>query len=189
MTPITPSPQTWTLRLKARKTTVLLHIDPLQTFSSIKEHLYAALKETSLVDPTTRLEIPLPSSPSEIQLGRPIDRTDPSLGFTLAEWEIVGEDEDAEDTGKGKGKAKAKGRKSEVVGAVKDCPKGAGIRDRDVLAFRWRGDGTGWEDEEDEEMEGAGREGDMWSVKLASFEDGYGEENEADLGVKGHFEG
>jgi hypothetical protein len=189
----TPSPQTWTLRLKARKTTVLLHIDPLQTFSSLKEHLYTALADTSLTDPSTREPIPLPSSPEDIQLGRPHDRADPDAGFVLGEWEQQasedGEDDLAE--GKGKGKAKAKSGKGNAGAAVMDCPKGAGLKDRDVLAFRWRGDGTGWEDgDEDEDMEGTVKKDGMWGVKLASFEDGYGVENEADMGgLPGEFEG
>ncbi|KAF2638832.1 hypothetical protein P280DRAFT_63498 [Massarina eburnea CBS 473.64] len=192
MAPTTPSPQTWTLRLKARKTTVVLHVDPLQTFASMKSDLHAALVDTSLIDPSTREPIPLPSSPSDIQFGRPIDRADPQLGFTLGEWELPSDDE--EDNGKGKGKAKTKGRKSDVTSAVKDCPKGAGLKDRDVLAFRWRGDGTAWEDDEEQDddimlADEVTSKKDTWGVKLASFDDQYGVENEADLGLPGEFEG
>ncbi|KAL5119417.1 hypothetical protein ACEQ8H_002686 [Pleosporales sp. CAS-2024a] len=199
-----PGPQTWTLRLKSRKTTVLLHVDPLQTFAGIKSDLYDALKATGgLHDPETRDAIPLPESPLHIQLGRPVDVHDAQLGFRLGEWEelsaaaaaaaAAAESEDESGGGKGKGKAKA-GKKLEggtagVVGKVKDCPKGAGLRDGAVLAFRWAGDGI-WDghDDADREQHG-GAKPDMWGVRLASFEDAYGVNNESDVGGAREFEG
>lgn len=181
MTSTAPNPTTWTLRLKARKTTVLLHVDPLQTFASIKSQLHAALLETSLHDPHTNETIDLPASPSDIQLGRPVDRADPDGGFVLGEWEITPSDDEEDKDTKGKGKAKAK---NTPAGVVKDCPKGAGLKDRDVLVFRWPGDGTGWENEGEDASTGG-----MWGVKLASFEDSYGVQNGAELGSGGEFEG
>jgi hypothetical protein len=186
----TPSPQMWTLRLKSRKTTVLLHVDPLYTFSTIKSHLYEALKETGLKDPETNETIPLPESPSDIQFGRPVDINDGHQGFQIGEWELpVYESED--DGGKGKGKAKA-GKKSNSgatagVSNVKDCPKGAGLKDGAVLAFRWAGDGI-WDGDEDMEQDLADGSN-MWGVRLASFEDAYGVNNEADVGGAREFEG
>jgi len=177
-----PAPQTWTLRLKSRKTTVLLHVDPLHTFATIKSHLYHALQETGLKDPETGDLIPLPSSPSDIKLGRPVNPNEPSKGFQLGEWETLPlEDEEGEDV-KGKGKAKTGRPKKSDVAGVKDCPKGAGLRDGAMLAFRWKDDGTKWEDED-------GDATDMWGVKLASFEDSYGVDNETDVGGGGEFEG
>ncbi|KAF2440035.1 hypothetical protein P171DRAFT_435857 [Karstenula rhodostoma CBS 690.94] len=184
----TSSAQTWTLRLKSHKTTVLLHVDPLQTFTTIKEQLYKALEETGLRDSDSE-PISLPPSPSDIELGRPSSINDPHRGFQLGEWEYSPlEEEDAEDL-KGKGKAKAGcPKKSGAVGAdsVKDCPKGAGLRDGAVLAFRWKGNRS----EEDADLERAdGRKVDMWGVKLASYEDNYGVENEMDVGGGREFEG
>jgi hypothetical protein len=190
-----PSPLTWTLRFKHGKTTVLLYVDPLHTFSTIKSHLYTALQETGLQSPDTKQEIPLPDSPSDIQLGVPVNPSEPHRGFQLGEWEYPALDEDGgEVDGKGKGKMKGKGKKDNAApGNVKDCPKGAGLKDGAVLAFRWRGDGTEWEDEEGDdgvEMEsGRSKKGDMWGVRLASFEDAYGVENEGDLGGGREFEG
>jgi hypothetical protein len=186
-----PSPQTWTLRFKSRKTTVLLHVDPLHTFTTIKSHLYDALNETGLQDPESGESIPLPDSPSDIQFGRPIDVHDAQQGFQLGEWEIVA-DENDDDGGKGKGKAKA-GSKSgggatAGVGNVKDCPKGAGLKDGAVLAFRWAGDGT-WDGSEDDAEQEIGEGANMWGVKLASFEDAYGVTNETDVGGGREFEG
>ena len=66
-------------------------------------------------------------------------------------------DEDDDVRGKGKGKAKGRPRKDDdgevASGAnIKNCPKGAGLKDNAVLAFRWRGDETGWEDKDDDDM-------------------------------------
>lgn len=180
----TPSPQTWTLRLKSRKTTVLLHVDPLHTFETIKSQLYEALQETELKDPETHEPIPLPETSSEIQLGRPVDHNDAQQGFQLGEWEYpVDEEEDAS----GKGKAKAKASKSDAgVANVKNCPKGAGLKDGAVLAFRWAGDGI-WDGGDDAEVDPEGPN--MWGVQLASFEDAYGVNNETDVGGGREFEG
>jgi len=178
-----PSPQTWTLRLKARKTTVLLHVDPLHTFSFIKTQLYDALKDTGLKDPETHETIQLPESPEDIQFGRPVDVHDPQQGFQVAEWEMPAY-ESEEDGGKGKGKAKA-GKSGGSKSGIKDCPKGAGLKDGAVLAFRWAGDGI-WDGVDDEDLEDGSN---MWGVKLASFEDAYGVENQSDVGGGREFEG
>ncbi|EMD69419.1 hypothetical protein COCSADRAFT_195234 [Bipolaris sorokiniana ND90Pr] len=189
----TPTPQTWTLRLKSHKTTVLLHIDPLHTFDTIKAALYDALQQTEFRHPDTGAAIPLPPSPSDIQLGRPVNINDAHEGFKLGEWEYNSIDDAEEVEGKGKGKAKAVAPGGKGAASAKQCPKGAGLKDGAVLAFRWVGDGN-WEGEEDENEEegeggGRGREGDMWGVQLASFEDAYGVENEGDVGGGREFEG
>ena len=168
----TPTPQTWTLRLKSHKTTVLLHIDPLSPFSELKAHLHTALLETGLrsADGTT---LAIPPSPSAIQLGRPVDIHDSSQGWVLGEWEAGdegGEEDEESAKGKGKGKGKAKAKAMDA----RDCPKGAGLKDGSVLAFRFEGD--------------ADDEG-SWEVQLASFEDAYGVENEGDIGGDSGFEG
>jgi hypothetical protein len=188
----TPTPQTWTLRLKSHKTTVLLHVDPLSPFSELKTHLHTALLETGLrtADGAT---IAIPASPTAIQLGRPVDVHDSSQGWVLGEWEeaaaaavddedVLIEEEESSGKGKGKGKAvvKGKGKEKEEKGKGKrgagDCPKGAGFKDGSVLAFRFEGDADA--DEEDQ-----------WEVQLASFEDAYGVVNEGDAGSDSGFEG
>ncbi|KAL6704468.1 hypothetical protein ACN47E_008212 [Coniothyrium glycines] len=201
----TPTPQTWTLRLKSHKTTVLLHIDPLSTFPAIKSALYTALQETGLRDPDTAAAIPLPASPADIQLGRPANINDPSEGFRIGEWERAAagggdNDEDGKSgSAKGKGRAKVGAKKTEDGTAVlRACAKGAGLRDGAVLAFRWVGDGV-WDGREDKgvadmDIDGAGAgrlhaAADMWGVKLASFEDAYGVENGTDVGGGPEFEG
>lgn len=189
-----PSPQTWTLRLKSRKTTVLLHVDPLHTFTTIKSYLYDALQETGLKDFETGESIPLPSAPSEIQLGRPVNINDAHEGFRLGEWEYPEVEGDEDSKGKGKAKAgrKPNGGATATAANVKDCPKGAGLKDGSVLAFRWAGDGI-WDGSDDMDVDlderRAGKEVDMWGVKLASFEDAYGVDNETDVGGGREFEG
>lgn len=175
MTAVKPSSTTWTLRLKAHKTTVLLHVDPLSTFSNIKELLYNALEQAGLKHPETGSTIPLPESAADIQLGRPLDVNKPKEGFRLGEWETNDEEEDAEGAN-GKGKAASK--------SISQSLKGAGLKDNAVLAFRWKGDGTGWEN--DEEDTASSREKAayrrMWGVKIATYEDSYGVQNSGDVG-------
>lgn len=190
----TPTPQTWTLRLKSHRTTILLHIDPLQSFSSIKTTLHTALSETGISASASSPPLRLPASPSAIQLGRPIDPLDATRGFTLGEWETPDSDDEVaiedEASSKGKGKGKAakaaglKGKKEGAADGARDCPKGAGLKDGAVLAFRWDGDGGPL-------GEGAGEHDEerMWGVTLASFEDAYGVQNEADVGARAEFEG
>ncbi|KAF2263068.1 hypothetical protein CC78DRAFT_534336 [Lojkania enalia] len=176
-----PSPTNWILRLKNGKTTVFLHINPLQTFTSIKTHLYHALTEAPLKDAETGREVPLPPSPADIQLGRPVNINNAKEGFVLGEWEYRNSSDLEEADVKGKGKGRLKKRSNELVDPdVKDCPKGAGLRDGAVLAFRWREDG-------DEDMRDG--EEDMWGVKIPSYEDSYGVENEGDVGGRREFEG
>jgi len=176
MTPPTihPSPKTWTLRLKNHKKTVLLHIDPLQSFDSIKETLYAVLAATH-----TPADPPLPSSSaSDLEFGRPLDPKDPHSGFGICEWEDSAREEDGdgdeeeievevEVEGTGRGRGKGKGGRNGEVG---ECPKGAGLKDGGVLAWRWRGE-RGWE------------------VDVAVYEDVYGMENQGDLGERGAVDG
>ena len=200
-----PSPLTWTLRFKSHKTTVLLHVNPLQTFSSIKSQLYTALQDTSLRDYATGATVPLPSSPDDIRLGRPINVNDPHAGFVLGEWEVPSEDSGDDIKGKGKASAKGKGKARKSSSGedgdlasdtnIKQCPKGAGLRDGAVLAFRWPGINTDegdWVDVGgDVDMEqGERKKVDMWGVKIATFEDAYGVENEGDVGGgRSEFEG
>lgn len=190
-----PNPLEWTLRLKARKTTVLLLVDPLDKFSTIKSALFAALQDTGVKDPETGEALSLPQSPAEIQLGRPVNINDPEAGFKLGEWEYDGSVSGEDDGGKGKGKAKAGPRKSNGANAAMDCPKGAGLKDGSVLAFRWKSDGV-WDgaepdldiDEDEIAAEGA-KCADMWGIKLANYDDAYGVEESMDVGGGKPYEG
>lgn len=180
-----PTPQSLTLRLKHGRTTILLHANPLTTFPAIKAALHTALQQTTITSPTTRLPLTLPASPEEYQFGVPVSTSETARGFRLAPWEESEDADEDEDEVKGKGKGKAKAKaKGDGLADARNCPKGQGLRDGAVLVFRWRGDGSGWE-EKGEEGEA---EGDMWGVQLPSFEDAYGVENEGDLGGGGEYE-
>ncbi|KAF2273108.1 uncharacterized protein EI97DRAFT_189958 [Westerdykella ornata] len=176
MTAVKPSPTTWTLRLKSHKTTVLLHVDPLSTFANIKELLYRTLEQTGLKHAETGEPIALPESAAEIQLGRPVDVNKPKEGFKLGEWEVNDEDDDRED---------ANGKSKKAAKSISQSLKGAGLKDNAVLAFRWKGDGTGWEKDE-EDVIASSREKKayrrMWGVKIATYEDSYGVQNTGDVG-------
>lgn len=194
MTAVTPSPTTWTLRIKTHKTTVLLHVEPLSTFDNIKALFLNALKDSPLKHVETGRDVPLPESPSDIQLGRPVDKNDPQAGFVLGEWEQSSKEPQEDVKGKGKGSANQKSDPNLAAPSnIQNCPQGAGLKDGAVLAARWKGDGSAWgsepakeDEEEDEEDEEVDEEPSMWTVKIASFEDAYGVENQGDVGGGGN---
>ena len=79
MPPITPNARTWTLRAKHHKTTLLLHVDPIQKLSSLRVELLSALHQTH---PAGELEgHKIPQDANEIVLARPVDANDLSLGW------------------------------------------------------------------------------------------------------------
>ncbi|KAK3052990.1 hypothetical protein LTR09_006054 [Extremus antarcticus] len=189
--PTAPTPRTWTLRFKHHRSTILLHIDPIQTLPSIRRDLLAALTQTN---PTGTFNThTLPQNPDEILLAKPVDINDLSLGWeTLASTSTT----DSETSGKGKGKASStassvtKGKNS-----LQDCPQGAGLRDGGVVAFKFKGQGgdeggvrdTQEEDEDEivvaEEDRGPRRE--LWDVVVPTLEETYGDQmdEEEDEGV------
>lgn len=177
----TPSATTWTLRLKHHKTTVLLHIDPLQTLSSVKSHLLTALQQTC---PSNEISgRTLPSNADDFALAKPQDVHDVSLG-----WERIDGVSEGDESGKGKGKGRADW--------AKDTVKGAGVKDNGVLAFQWE---TEEEKREREKKEDAADEEDdlglgeekrwEWDVVIPSWEDAYGVENQGDVGALKEFNG
>lgn len=186
MTPsIRPNSRTWTLRFKHHRTTVLLHVDPLQKLSSVRSELLQAVQQTH-PDGTLNGHA-IPETETDILLARPTDINDLSAG-----WELLERDDDLDNaleeqsSSKGKGKAgasKAKTSKDKLT----DCPQGAGLRDGGVVAFKFRGQ-TELEDkerdegidvEEDEKLDGETLVGDpaaeKWDVVVPSMEETYGD--------------
>jgi hypothetical protein len=164
-----PTPHTWTLRFKHNRSTILLEVDPLQKMSSIRAELLQAIKETN---PTGKLNNQdIPSSSEDIVFGRAVDRNNLKLGFQAIEQDT------SEADPKGKGKAAATGTvKSKALGAdVKDCPQGAGLKNADVVAFKFK---TGKEDEDEDELQA-----EEWDVVAPTMEDTYGDEELQDEGV------
>jgi len=164
--PTNPTPSTWTLKFKQHKTTILLHVEKTQTFTSIKTELLSALQETR---PDGVLNgIPIPQDPEAVIFARQI--IDPDTAETT--WESLDDDMngdlfDEKSAGKGKNKTKAK-----TAGGIRDCPIGAGLKDGSNVAFAFL----------DEEARAAtlemGALGDKreWDVVLPTYEDVYGVE-------------
>lgn len=177
MVPTPPTPHTWTLLLKHHRSTLLLHVDPLQSFFSIKTELLRALHETHS---SSRLPTgtSIPHSVSDVIFGEPVDVHDLSRG-----WKRIGgdkEEEDDEDVlgdmyGAGsrkKGKVAA-GKKASASGSMPDdCPVACGLKDGSVLAYKFRDETP----DGDEELGIGGEE--KWDVVLPSYEDA-GEEDVA----------
>lgn len=185
-----PNPKDWILRFKSNHTTVLLHVDPLQSFTSIKQEILKALAQTH---PEGVLNgYPIPQNANDVLLARPHDVNDLNQGFESIEPKLssLGSDSDAVvGAGKGKGKAPvvnskaASGRGSKAQ--WKDCPQGAGLRDHGIVAFKFRREEdealpSVEQDEDDdgivvskEDMRGLVEE---WDVVVPSFEETYGEE-------------
>jgi hypothetical protein len=165
LTSTNPGPQTWTIRLKHHKTTVLVHVDPLQTLLQLKTELLAILNESF---PTGLHGYNLPTSPNDIRLAKLIDPLDMSRGWdTIDDTSTTDELEDPfnideDDVPKPKTK---KMLESENL-------KAYGIKDNAVLAFRFKSE--------------KGRE---WDVVQAVNIDEYGVENEADMGVAREYKG
>jgi len=93
---------------------------------------------------------PIPSDPEEVQLAVPIERTDLTKGWVALEIP----EEELDEEGEKKRKA-GKTRRS----VINESPIGAGLRDGATLAFRFRGESGG---EEDEEVE--------WDVVIPSYD-------------------
>ena len=187
-----PNPRTWILRFKLHRTTVLLHVDPLQSLSSVKKELLEAIEQTH---PDGTLNgIPIPKNSDEIQLARPRDINDLSQGFESIEPKSSSADDESDavvGAGQGKGKAAVSGPRAtgakNAKAQLKDCAQGAGLRDHGIVAFKFKRkeEEEAWEsiEQEDdgdegivvskEDMEGVEEE---WDVVVPSYEETYGEE-------------
>ncbi|KAF2768937.1 hypothetical protein EJ03DRAFT_111084 [Teratosphaeria nubilosa] len=188
MTPsIQPTSKTWTLRFKHHRTTVLLHVDPLQKLSSVRAELLKAVQQTC---PDGKFDgHAIPTNEADILLARPSDINNLSLG-----WEPLQHDFDLDaalteaDTGKGKGKASVSAAQGKPGRSqVTDSVQGAGLRDGGVVAFKFRGEGDGGAQADDEgvDVEGEDRlDGETlvgepvtenWDVVVPSMEEIYGD--------------
>lgn len=123
-----PDKHHWTLRFKCHKTTVFLFVNDNQPFASIKSDLLEAIKATGIQDVNGT---PLPLSSEDIILGVPIDKKRIDKGWVSMEIPDIGDDQTPES------KSKAR-RKSTVFNAH---PLGAGLKDGDMLAFKFRTEG------------------------------------------------
>ncbi|TKA75653.1 hypothetical protein B0A55_05005 [Friedmanniomyces simplex] len=189
MTPaIRPRPSTWILRFKHHRTTILLHVDPLQKLSSVRAELLKAVRQTC---PHGTLNgHTVPDDEGDVLLARPVDSDDLSLGWQALEREDEVEKAVKEDA-KGKGKA-AVGSSANKAGKDKltACPQGVGLQDGGVVAFKFRSEldavardkDEGIEVEEDDEdrldgetLVGAGGPPEKWDVVVPTLEETYGD--------------
>ena len=143
----------WTLRLKQRRTTVLLFVDRSQSFTSIKQELLEAIKATGKA---TLNDQALPTDPDDVILGIPVDRYDLSKGWVGLD--IPDFDEDG-------GRTKKAGKNS----ILNSSPLGAGLKDGAVLAFKFR-DSSMTEEEMD-------LDDNNWDVVLPNYEEEYGSQD------------
>jgi len=146
---IAATPSGWTLRFKHHKNTTLLHADPLQSLSSLKVDLLNALRVTH---PDGRLSsgLALPTDPIDIIFGKAKDMHDLSIG-----WERVSTVDEAAQEPTRKKKANPE-----------DSPKGIGLKDGGVLAYKFKS--------EDMDLdEGLGLEDDdeKWNVVIPVYEE------------------
>ncbi|KAK5122583.1 hypothetical protein LTR85_003846 [Meristemomyces frigidus] len=178
---------TWTLRFKHHRSTVLLHVDPLQSLSSVRAELLKAVLQTR-PDGTLNGHA-IPDSEADVLLARPADINDLSLG-----WEPLDRDDDLADaleeeksSSKGKGKAGASKTKAATI---TDCPQGAGLRDGGVVAFKFKSqqarvegdavidiDEEGWEKLDEETLVGKPVP-EKWDVVVPTLEETYREDGE-----------
>ncbi|KAK4894118.1 hypothetical protein LTR66_010501 [Elasticomyces elasticus] len=166
--PIKPTPLTLTLRLKHHKTTILLHVDQLQSLASIKTELLHALRETNPDNTFGGAEIP--AEPKDVLLAKPVDQNDLSLGWTSLEPSAltIPDTEDGLANGKSKS-AKGKGKASK---AGEQTPASVGLRDGIALAFKFRGQDELNEQDEDEALQLDDEE--TWDVLVPTYDDTYG---------------
>lgn len=154
MAPTPPAPTTFTLRFKNRKSTTVLHADPLQSFESLKEELLHALQQThpdGNADGQT-----LPNSASHILLARPNDLNNLDKGFTS----VV---DKAGDIITGNENAGRKPKTGEAPLKLKEAnPKAAGLKDGSVVAYKFATfQDEGYDPALDE----------SWDVALPSYEE------------------
>ncbi len=180
MAPVIPSPQTWTIRLKHYKTTVMLHADPVQSIDHVKEELLKALRATT--DGTLNGK-PLPEDYHDILLAKPVDVNDVDMG-----WEKLETAESGPTKARGGKRGRPNGKKLVTL-------KSLGLMDLAVIAFKFRDtdkkepkESVLNEDDMEVEMDDDD-EDEEWDVEIPTFEDTYGVPNEGDIGAPRNYRG
>jgi hypothetical protein len=195
MTPaIKPTPNTWTLRFKHHRATVLLHVDPLQKLHSVRAELLKAVWQTARDGKLNGHAIP--TDANDILLARPVDINDLTAG-----WEQLEADDGLEEAlrqadakGKSAASASASSKASKANKDIAtDSPMGAGLTDGGVVAFKFRSEMEGARDQGGvdegvdveaggEELEGETLVGEpgrqAWDVVLPSMDETCGENGE-----------
>lgn len=168
--PVTPSPRTWILKFKNDQSTILLHVEPQQKMSTVRDDLLKAIKQTHPDGFFNGERIPDVSD--TLVFARPKDPTDVTQG-----WEAVGkgslEDDLLNQDYKGKGKAAA-GRAKSKAGS-EETPQGLGFVNSGLVAFKFATKSV----EEVDELDSDAIIGDGdWNVVIPALDDLDEEEEE-----------
>ncbi len=160
-----PEPSFWTLRFKNHRTTILLYSQPDTSFRAIRQELLTMLKTTN---PSGDLHGALiPSEADDVVLGIPKDAKDLQAGWNELEIPEQQLEESGPAASGGRNKRKLGGEQSTL-----DCPRGVGLKDGAVLAFKFRSASHRDDhDGEDHVMNGMSED---WDVVLPSYDDDYG---------------
>ena len=161
------TPQHETLLLKNSTHTILVSQLPTAPISSIKRDLLKALASRGISELPLGTPVPSVEEIEKVQLGLAIDRKDLTKGFKLLRESPLIDGEE----GKGKGKAKAVPKSKNSL--TNDTVIGAGLRDGDVIAFRFKISDEKSVDGEDFDMMGDLDDDQerTWNVILPSFAD------------------
>ena len=135
----TPTPSTWTLKFKRYKTTVVLFVQPDQSFTSIKQAFLDALKARDI---TKFEDQAVPESPDDITFAKLKTVNDTESG-----WETLMPPPQGGESGEMGGSKK---RKRHGEGLL-DSPIGVGLKDGASLAFKLEKSSALDEDKEDDE--------------------------------------
>ena len=157
----------------------------------MKQELLAAIEQTH-PDGTIH-GITIPKNSDDIQLAKPRNINNLAFGFESIEprASFAGDESDAVfGAGKGKGKAAVSGPRAtgakNAMGQLKDCAQGAGLRDKGIVAFKFKrkAEDEAWQsiEREDDGDEGivVSKEDMMaveeeWDVVVPNYEEIYGE--------------
>ena len=136
----------------------MLLVSPVEPFASIKESLVKALQARNITEINGQ---PVPEDASDIEFGIPIDKNNLEKG-----WQKL--DAPEQETGQAK---RAAGGKKSVISA---SPQGAGLKDTQPVAFRFRKRGDGMDNQgEDVAMD---LDDPGWDVLIPAYEDSDEEE-------------
>lgn len=156
---MSPTPAHITVLLKHARSTTVLSVLPETSLTTLKSHLLQVLSERNITTlPGTN--VPLPTEPSELELGVLLDRHEPYKGWVYAE------DRASLDTAAATSKSSGRKKNKGLIETVGDLE----LKDGAWIAYRvrWAGSAAGGDDE-DEKADLIGDPG--WNVEFPSFDE------------------
>lgn len=128
----------------------MLLVSPVEPFATIKETLMKALRVRNVTEINGQ---PVPEDASDIEFGAPVDRNNLEKGWRKLEV-----------PGTGHGRRSTGGKKS-VLNA---SPQGAGLKDFQAVAFRFRNAGDSKDEQGDMEIDSDDQ---GWDVLIPAYDD------------------